>query len=64
MGLRMNAGVDLQAFQARYDEDARQVFAAAIAKCQQNGWLEIADDHLRLTDQGRVLGNLVFVEFV
>ena len=64
MGLRMNAGVDLSAFQARYGEDARQVFAAAIAKCQQNSWLEIAGDHLRLTEQGRVLGNLVFVEFV
>lgn len=64
MGLRMNAGVELSAFQRRYGEDARQVFAEAIAKCQRNGWLEIAGDHLRLTDQGRVLGNLVFVEFV
>lgn len=64
MGLRMNAGVELSAFQRRYGEDARQVFEEAIAKCQRNGWLEIAGDRLRLTDQGRVLGNLVFVEFV
>lgn len=64
MGLRMNDGVDLEAFYQRYQEDARQVFAKAIAKCQQNDWLEIVQAHLRLTAQGRVLGNLVFVEFV
>ena len=64
MGLRMNAGVELSAFQRRYGEDAQQVFAEAIAKCQRNGWLDIAGDRLRLTDQGRVLGNLLFVEFV
>ncbi len=64
MGLRMNAGVDLEAFYRRYGEDARKVFAEAITKCQKNGWLELTKNRLRLTSEGRVLGNLVFVEFV
>ena len=64
MGLRRNAGVDLTAFRKRYDEDAESVFAVAITKCMQNGWLEKVGHHLRLTECGRVLGNLVFVEFV
>ena len=64
MGLRMNAGVDLEAFYRRYGEDARKVFAEAITTCQKNGWLELTKNRLRLTSEGRVLGNLVFVEFV
>lgn len=64
MGLRMNRGVDLKRFQMRYGQRADEIFAPAIDKCRRHGWLEIVDNHLRLTDQGCVLGNLVFVEFV
>lgn len=64
MGLRMLEGVDLDAFARRYGERAEKVFAPAIAKCWRNGHLEIVDNALRLTESGRVLGNLVFVEFV
>ena len=64
MGLRMNSGVSLAAFAERYHQPLEQVFAEAIARCEQRGWLEIEDHWMRLTAQGRVLGNLVFIEFI
>lgn len=64
MGLRMNEGVSLVEFFQRYGEELTEVFAQAIAKGQKNGWLFINEGYLRLTDLGRVLGDLVFVEFI
>ena len=64
MGLRMNQGVSLVEFEQRFDRKLVSVYEKAITKCQKNDWLTLNEGYLRLTEKGRVLGNLVFVEFV
>lgn len=64
MGLRMNQGVSLVEFEQRFDKKLVSVYEKAITKCQKNDWLTLNEGYLRLTEKGRVLGNLVFVEFV
>ncbi len=65
VGLRLtDEGVDLSAFQARFGEDPLQVFEAEISKLSGQGLLKVLPDRLVLTQTGRLLGNLVFREFV
>lgn len=64
MALRMNNGLSKALFQQRFSTCAKDIFSEAIMRCKTNGWLVEDDTHYRLTEQGRVLGNLVFVEFI
>jgi oxygen-independent coproporphyrinogen-3 oxidase len=70
MGLRLTEeGVARTAFGRRFGEDLAVRFAPAIARLQAEGLLEwaderLADERLRLTPRGRLLGNRVFREFV
>lgn len=64
MALRMNCGLADAAFQQRFGLTVTEAFPVAVAKCQTEGWLEYTQGYWRLTEQGRVLGNLVFMEFV
>jgi oxygen-independent coproporphyrinogen-3 oxidase len=65
MGLRLvNEGVSLSGFAARFGASLDQVYGRVIANLQQRGLLETAAGALRLTQQGRLLGNQVFMEFV
>ena len=65
MGLRLLEGVNLKDFYHRFDQDPRVVFKEAIAKCLNNGLIEIdSKEYLKLTPQGIFLGNLVFEEFL
>jgi len=64
MGLRLLAGIDLEAFRQRFAVDARDIYARELQKLSQAGLVEIKDGCLRLTEKGLPLANEVFVAFV
>jgi oxygen-independent coproporphyrinogen-3 oxidase len=68
MGLRLvEEGISDGAFQARFSLSLRQVFGPQIERLLRLGLLEWAGHDgqtLRLTQQGRLLGNQVFMEFI
>lgn len=64
MALRMNQGLAESMFRQRFGIGLAEAFVEACQKCQDEGWLEYVDGYWRLTESGRVLGNLVFLEFV
>lgn len=64
MALRMNKGLSKALFQERFGCTAEAAFSAPIARCKENGWLTEDTHSYMLTEAGRVLGNLVFMEFI
>ena len=64
MALRMNSGLEKIIFEQRFGQLVEAVFAAALQRCIGRGWMEETDTAYRLTEEGRVLGNLVFLEFI
>ena len=68
MGLRLvQEGVSRRAFRERFDQELEEVFEAQISELLGLGLLEWAgenQDILRLTSQGRLLGNQVFYRFI
>lgn len=68
LGLRLTVeGVDLDACQIRYGFDPLEIFNPQISKLEKKGLVEIVKDagrRLRLTKRARLLGNIVFREFI
>lgn len=64
MGLRMAGGVNLAAFAERFGVRAETVFAAEIERLQTGGFIEVANDRLRLTPRGLFVGNEVMLAFL
>lgn len=64
MALRMNEGLSRQLFIRRFGKTVEDVFAGPLERCIEQGWLIQSRDHYCLTEAGRVLGNLVFLEFI
>ena len=65
LGLRLvGEGVDPARFAARFGQPLDRVFAGEIADLTRRGLLEQSNGHLRLTIEGRLLGNQVFAEFL
>ncbi len=65
MGLRLvREGVSQAGFAERFGSTLEQAYGRSIRALQQRGLLETASGVLRLTQQGRLLGNQVFMEFV
>ncbi len=65
MGLRLTReGVSEIAFRARFGQSLREVFPKQIEKLSALGLLEQRGDILRLTPKARLLGNVVFREFI
>ncbi|MDO4539643.1 MAG: radical SAM family heme chaperone HemW [Syntrophomonadaceae bacterium] len=60
MGLRMNAGVDPAALQARFGAELTPEQHAGLRRCIAAGLLEAAGERLRLSEQGFFLSNQVF----
>jgi oxygen-independent coproporphyrinogen-3 oxidase len=60
LGLRLNDGIDLDAFRARYGRADDDVHGALIAEFESYGILERTATHLRLTRRGRLLSNELF----
>jgi oxygen-independent coproporphyrinogen-3 oxidase len=67
LGLRLTeAGVDRENYRRRFEEDYYVLFRVEIDSALKDGLLEWADEEkfIRLTKQGRLLGNRVFRLFV
>ena len=64
LALRLNAGLDLGAFERRFGRRFEDVYAEPLAETLEMGLLERANGRLRLTDRGRYLANEVFVRLL
>ena len=65
LGLRLTQeGISISRFQARFDVDPREKFAAEIETFTKRGLLEVIGDSIRLTKQGVFLASEVMVAFV
>jgi len=65
IGLRLTKeGVSKYQFRERFGKEMRDVFKREIDELTQMGLLEWADDSLRLTRRGILVGNQVFMRFV
>ena len=63
MGLRLDTGVALDEFVARFGESPTSVYGEVIDELSSAELLDGSDGRLRLTDRGRILGNEVFARF-
>jgi oxygen-independent coproporphyrinogen-3 oxidase len=64
VSLRLVEGLDLAAFAARFGCPFDAVFGERLADVRALGLLEETDGYLRLTEQGRLLGNEVFMRLL
>ncbi|MBI4282399.1 MAG: coproporphyrinogen III oxidase family protein [Chloroflexi bacterium] len=63
LGLRLEEGVRLEGFAARFGRSLLSVYGEEIQELTSVGLLEQRDGVLRLTGRGRLLGNEVFARF-
>ena len=64
LGIRLDDGVGLDAFRDRFGESLASVYGEQVEELTALGLVEQRDGALRLTPQGRPLGNEVFLRFV
>jgi len=64
MGLRMVRGVCRDSLRRRYGRDVTEYYGAILEKLCNLGMLELTATHLRLTERGRSLANMVMAELV
>lgn len=64
MGLRMVQGVSRKALQKRYSLDPKEFYGSTLSRLIENGFLELTESHLRITEKGWLLSNRVMSELV
>ena len=64
LGLRMMEGVNLDRFEDRFGVRAEDLYEEVTATLTSQGLLETEEGHLRLTDRGIEVSNLVMAEFL
>ncbi|PSL45037.1 oxygen-independent coproporphyrinogen-3 oxidase [Salsuginibacillus halophilus] len=64
LGLRMNEGMPLVRFEQKYGETVADAFPGALEELTAKGWLTVENGWVALTEEGRLLGNEVFVRFL
>lgn len=64
LGLRKTAGVSISGFQEKFQQSLEEVYGAILEKEVANEHLEIEDGRVKLTKQGRFVGNEVFEQFL
>ncbi len=64
LGLRKINGVNLNAFQIKFGENALKVFNKKITKLLEENLVQVNSDNIRLTNKGLDLANIVWEEFV
>jgi oxygen-independent coproporphyrinogen-3 oxidase len=64
LGLRKTAGVSISSFKEKFGADLLTIFKDPIEENIQKGLLENRDNHIRLTRNGKFLGNEVFQAFI
>jgi oxygen-independent coproporphyrinogen-3 oxidase len=60
LGLRLNEGLRLDAFAARYGVGFWEIYGERLAEYRALGLIEEADGYARLTQHGRMVGNEIF----
>ena len=63
MGLRLDTGVEMAGFAARFGESPGESYGEIIEELEDDGLLETAGGSFVLTPRGRLLGNEVFSRF-
>lgn len=64
LGLRKMSGISQKQFESRFGAEIESVYGKEIEKLMKEKLLTRQGDHIRLTDQGINLSNLVFIEFL
>lgn len=64
LALRLNAGLSLELFERRYGVSFERAFGARLSPVEAAGLLEQVDGVVRLSEQGRLLGNEVFLRLL
>lgn len=64
MGLRLNRGVSCRSFRQRYGKSVEETYGAVLSMLEGKKLVQKNKDNWSLTDQGRMLGNLVFEAFL
>lgn len=64
LALRLNKGLDIQAFEKKYGISFNNRYGSALKKLMGQGLVFVEDSRLKLTDRGRDLSNSVFIEFM
>ena len=63
MGLRLDDGVGVAAFESRFGRRLDSVYGEQLSELTGLGLLQQGDGVVRLTERGRLLGNEVFLRF-
>jgi len=64
LGLRLVEGVSAGRFQQRFGRSLEQIYGPVLQRFQRLGLIEWDGERVRLTVQGRLVGNQVFAEFL
>ncbi|WP_114603246.1 radical SAM family heme chaperone HemW [Staphylococcus sp. EZ-P03] len=64
LGLRMNQGVDKTVFKEKFQTDINQVYEKALTDLSKKELIINDENHVALTDRGKVIGNEVFEAFL
>jgi len=63
LGLRRLEGIDPAAFRSRFGADLPDVYGAELARLVEAGFVEWAEQRLRLTEEGLLVADAVMAEF-
>ena len=63
MGLRLNSGVDLDAFNEKFNENFLKIYEQEIEKNLKSNLIILDEKNLKLTEKGRDLSNQVELDF-
>ena len=64
LGLRKTDGVSISTFIKKFNRDPLKLFSNEINELTEKKWIEVGNDNIYLTKQGRLLGNEVFQMFL
>ncbi|TQR19269.1 radical SAM family heme chaperone HemW [Psychrobacillus vulpis] len=64
LGLRKNAGVPMDVFYNKYGQSLQNVYGKELKELVEKEWIEMNNNHVRLTRRGRFVGNEVFQYFL
>jgi putative oxygen-independent coproporphyrinogen III oxidase len=64
LGLRKSEGVSISNFYEKFARDPLKLFANELTDLRAKQWIEVQNDNIYLTKQGRLLGNEVFQAFL
>ena len=64
LGLRKHEGVSLDNFKSKYQIEPMVIYEDTFDKLSKRGWIELRNNYVRLTEEGKPFGNEVFQEFL